>query len=84
MILDFYTFIITNSTLTDIQQDMFLDDFCKQYGFVEDLEAEEPTITKQEFLNSKVTEFLQGTVNAQRRKAEIEAVQINACILKKV
>lgn len=80
MILDFIGFINSTSDLSDIQQTMMLDDFCDRYGFIEDLEND-PELTKREFANQKITEFIQQTVDSQRRKQEEKVIKINSLVL---
>jgi hypothetical protein len=82
MSLDFIKFINSNSSLSDIEQTTMLDDFCAQYGFVENLNDEEnPTITKAEYFNRKVSEFIEGTVYVQRKKQEDRKIVVNRLIL---
>ena len=53
-----------------------LDDFVAQYGYEEEDEDGNPNpVTKKAFMNSKIIEYIKGTVNARRRRVAEEAIE---------
>ena len=55
-----------------------LDYFCYQYGYMDEIDPEGTPnpVTKKQFMNSKIIEFIKGTVNARRLKVAQDAIEI--------
>ena len=76
--LDFIGLISDNVDWTAAQKIAMLDDFCYQYGYMDEIDpvGTPNPVTKKQFMNSKIIEFIKGTVNARRLKVAQDAIEI--------
>lgn len=73
MALDYVGFINQNTSLNAAKKQAFLDDFCEQYNYQDQIEDDDLNlipnpVTKKDFANEKIDRFLRETVNVIRRK----------------
>ncbi len=79
MTLDFIAFINQNISLSAANKQAMLDDFVAQYRYPEFLDEEQQIpnpISKAEFANSKIEQFIRETVHAIRHRRANEATTI--------
>lgn len=87
--LDFIQFINDNVNLSAAKKVELLEDFCKQYGYEEEIDdgaggmIPNP-VTRKVFANDKISSFIKQTVNAVRRKEQLELVEYEKLILEAV
>jgi hypothetical protein len=89
MLLDFIQFINDNANLTAAKKTALLDDFCEQYGYQETIEnPQDPDgdpipnpVSKKDFANQKITDYLVQSINAIRKKTAEEAVDFTELTL---
>jgi len=79
--LDFIGFIVENTSLTSDEKTDMLDDFCRAYGYEKTLDNGEEGIipnpvTKKEFANERINDYIKKVVNTARRTAAEEAIEI--------
>ena len=65
--IDIIGFISGEVSLDTDQKVALLDDFCSQYGYQEEIEGEPNPVSKKDFANSKITNYIKETVNAYRK-----------------
>lgn len=79
--LDFVGFINDNWEATPIKKLALLDSFVAQYGYQETIQGIPNPVSKRDFTNARITDFIRDSVNAFRRGEAEAAAEFDELVL---